>query len=177
METPHKARSTSAGAVTGPEAGAFGLGGVFDHLTNEHGELTRHITRILEELDPEERDNQYPALRSQLLSHERTERAVFYAALRQFPATETMAEAHDQQISELESLLQKLDTQPQGPEWLQTLILVSVLLKRHVRNEEDTVFPLARETIGDRASHDLRADYQYAKLGVVNTVEAEFRRR
>jgi hypothetical protein len=174
MSTEVKAHSTSTGAVIGPEADVSGLGGIFSHLMNEHGELTRLISQAFAAQTPEERRDIYPALRTALLAHERTEQSVLYATLRQFSATQGIAETHAQQMNELQELISKLDSLPiLDDAWLQELVLLSVHLQRHVRHEEDQLFPLARGSLGERLSHDLRVAYLAEKVGIVNTIEAE----
>ncbi|HET7544423.1 MAG TPA: hemerythrin domain-containing protein [Polyangiaceae bacterium] len=174
MSSQVKAHSTSTGAVIGPEADVTGLGGVLSLLINEHGELARAISRMFAAKTAEERRDIYPALRTDLLAHERTEQSVVYVTLQQFSATHAPAQEHAQQVSELSDLIFKLDSLPiHSEEWIQELVLLSVHLQRHVRQEEDQLFPLARTAIGERLSHDLKVAYLAQKAGIMNTIEAE----
>jgi len=147
---------------------------VFTQLINEHGELTRLLRGISDAKTRDQRSSLYPVLRTDLLAHEHTERAVLYGTLREFPATQAMADAHEREVGELESSLAQLDALSFETEaWYQALATLLERLQHHIRHEEDEVFPLARETLGERKSHDLKVAYLGTKAGLVNTIEAE----
>jgi len=173
MTVEIKAHSTSTGSVIGPEADVVGLGGVFKKLLEEHGEATRLMSHLLTQT-PEERKDLYPALRTALLSHERSEAAVVYAALRQNSSTLAVARAHAQEAAELEHAIAALDTlEIQTDVWLAQLRSLADLVRRHMEEEERDFFPQAHAALGDRESAELRVAYLRAKPGIVNTVEAE----
>ncbi|HKO46943.1 MAG TPA: hemerythrin domain-containing protein [Polyangiaceae bacterium] len=175
MSTEIKAHSTSSGAVVGPEADAFGLGALFNTLMEEHGYVTRLIALAIAAETPEASENMYPALRSSLLSHEQTEAAVLYSTLRQYSSAAQLVDAHARDAEELETVIHTLDSlRATSSEWRAQLESLSALIREHVRKEEDEFFPFARATLGEVASHDLRADYLRTKQGVANTVEADF---
>jgi|SRR6478609_2577118 len=175
MSTEIKAHSTSSGAVVGPQAGVSGLGALFNELMEEHGYLTRLIARAIAAETPEASENMYPALRSTLLSHEQTEAMVLYGTLRQYSSAAQLVDAHARDEAELEALIHSLDSlRATSSEWRVQLEALSALVREHVRKEEDEFFPFARATLGEVASHDLRADYLRTKQGVANTVEADF---
>ena len=175
MSTEIKAHSTSSGAVVGPEADVSGLGALFNRLMEEHGYVTRLLALAIAAETPEASENMYPALRSALLSHEQTEAAVLYSKLRQYASAAQLVEAHARDAEELETIIHTLDSlRATSAEWPAQLEALSALVREHVRKEEDEFFPFARATLGEVASHDLRADYLRTKQGIVNTVEADF---
>lgn len=175
MSTEIKAHSTSSGAVIGPEADVAGLGALFNHLMDEHGYLTRLIALAIAADTPEASWNMYPGLRSALLSHEQTEAVVLYGTLRQYPSAAQLVDAHARDEEELETVIHTLDSlKPTSSEWRAQLEVLSTLLRGHVRKEEDEFFPFARATLGQAATHDLRAEYLRTKPGVINRVEGDF---
>jgi hemerythrin-like domain-containing protein len=175
MSTQIKAHSTSDGAVVGPEADVSGLGALFNLLMEEHGYVTRLIARAIAAETPEASENMYPALRSSLLSHEQTESAVLYGTLRQYSSAAQLVDAHARDTQELQTVIHKLDSlRATSSEWRAQLEALSTLVREHVRKEEDEFFPFARATLGEAASHDLRADFLRTKQGIANTVEADF---
>ena len=175
MSTEIKAHSTSSGVVDGPEAGVSGLGALFNELMQEHGYVTRLIALALSAETPEASEHMYPALRSSLLAHEQTEATVLYSTLRQYSSAAQLVDAHTRDAEELETVIHTLDSlRATSSEWRAQLEVLSALVREHIRKEEDEFFPFARTTLGEVASHDLRADYLRTKQGLVNTVEADF---
>src|SRR5262249_3177331 len=77
-----------------------GLTGVFKTLMEEHGALAALLRRV--QGSDSLRLELWPEIRSELLAHERGERSVVYAALREFDDTRAIAERHDEETAQLE---------------------------------------------------------------------------
>ena len=169
-----KAHSTSSGAVVGQEAGLILQGGIFRKLVDEHGEAAQLMMKVRAATDAESRHNLYPALRTALLGHERTESSILYAELKRYPDTQQIVEKHEQEAQRLEATIRTLDTiEITNEAWLPRFIELCALVQSHVREEEDELFIAAFATLGESASDDLRVAYLRAKPGFVNRVEAE----
>lgn len=174
MSTAARAHTTSTGSVLGPEVGVAGLGGIFNKLMNEHGEAVRLIARVIAAHGAEARANLYPALRTALLAHERTETSTLYATLRRYPATQAIVSSHEREARHLETVIGALDAlEISSSAWLPQLQGLSDMLQQHIREEEDDFFPAALTAIGASVSEDLRVEYLRAKPGIVNSIEAD----
>lgn len=168
------AHSTSTGAVVGQEAEASELNGIFLKLVNEHGEAAQLMTNVRAATTAEGRKNLYPSLRAALLAHEKTESSILYSELGRYPAMTSIVETHTQEADELAATIRALDAVDFDSEaWLPRFTDLCELVQKHVREEEDLFFPQALEALGPTMSEDLRAAYERAKPGFVNSVQAD----
>ncbi|HEY4107269.1 MAG TPA: hemerythrin domain-containing protein [Polyangiaceae bacterium] len=166
-----RAHSTATGSVLGPAGEAAGLGGIFNRLIQEHGELTTLIRRARMSADAGLRRDVYRTIRAELAVHERAESSVLYAELQRYPETRRIATQHAGFARELEEGLRELDAlDAAGDEWIAAFERFSELVHAHVEEEENAFFPLARQTLGDSASWELERQYKRVKQGFANSI-------
>lgn len=150
----------SAGMMKGVKARLDGLVGVFRALAEQHGEVAVLLKRLQDK--PEKKPELWPEIRRELLSHERGELREVYSVLRANLQTRALAERHDQQASEMEALIDKIDVAPREA-WRPVFDQLVDAVLRHAREEEKEIFPQAQDAIGHKAAHELEAKYLAAQ--------------
>ena len=101
--------SKAMGKAKEGKAAATGLTGVFRTLAEQHGEVSALLKRAKSSDDPARRTELWQKIRVELLSHERAEMREVYPVLREYAETRTLAEHHDREAKELESMISRLD--------------------------------------------------------------------
>ena len=151
--------SKGAGMMKGVKARLDGLHGVFRTLAEQHGEVSAMLKRLQDK--PEKKNELWPEIRRELLSHERAEMREIYPVLRQHAQTRALAEHHDQEAADLERLIERLDMQVGDWNMLFDQLVDAVI--HHANEEENEIFPKAQDAIGDRATKDLDARFLATK--------------
>ena len=151
--------SKGAGMMKGVKARLDGLHGVFRTLAEQHGEVSAMLKRLQDK--PEKKNELWPEIRRELLSHERAEMREIYPVLRQHAQTRALAEHHDQEAADLERLIEHLDMQVGDWNMLFDQLVDAVI--HHANEEENEIFPKAQDAIGDRAAKDLDARFLATK--------------
>jgi hemerythrin superfamily protein len=159
--------SKGAGKLKGVKARLDGLVGVFRTLAEQHGEVKVLLERLQDK--PEKKPELWPEIRRELLSHERGELREVYPVLRQHMQTRALAEHHDQEAAEMESLIEKLDT-PQTLDWQALYNQLVDAVIHHAEEEEKEIFPKAQAVLGDQACKALDARFLAAKQQAASAV-------
>jgi hypothetical protein len=155
-----------AGSLKAAKAAVEGLTGVFRRLAQEHGELTALMLRVNRSRDPELRAKLFPTIRQELLSHERGEVEVVYAALEKPLETQSIVAQHRQEMVELEKLLEQLcNLAYDDPAWDTSFAALTECVQRHAAEEEQAFFPTAQRILGASASRELLLRYEAVKDG------------
>ena len=152
--------SKGAGMVKAVKARLEGLVGVFKTLAEQHGEVAALLKRL--QHSPDKRSELWPEIRRELLSHERAELREVYPVLRQYGETRVLAEHHDQEASELESLIQRLDLITTD-DWRPLFDQLVETVLHHANEEEEKIFPNAQDAIGHDAARELEQRFLSAK--------------
>lgn len=159
--------SKGAGKMHGVRARLDGLVGVFQTLAEEHGEVSALLKRLQER--PEKQPELWPTIRRELLSHERAEQRVVYPVLLRHPETQIFAEQHEQEATQLEAMIERLDraTIDEWPSLYNQLVDTVI---HHAKEEESEIFPIARQVIGDATAKDLDDRFLAAKQQATEVV-------
>ena len=154
--------SKGMGAVKGVKARVEGLSGVFRTLCEQHGEVSALLRRV--QGDRAKRAELWPKIRRELLSHERAELAEVFPVLRQYPETAQFAEQHDQEATQLETLIARVqELSVDAPDWSQRFDELVELVVKHVAEEEDTMFPAAQKALGGDRAKEIEPKFLAAK--------------
>jgi hypothetical protein len=139
-----------------------GLTGVFKTLMEQHGAISALLRRADGgDVEPAEL---WPEIRSELLSHERGESRVVYAALRELDDTRALAEQHDEEAAALELQIARVDAQDVEAEiWGDRFEELAELVKQHMADEESDIFPAAQKALGKDRARQLDARFLEAK--------------
>lgn len=159
--------SKGAGKMKGVKARLDGLVGVFQTLAEQHEEVKVLMKRLQDK--PEKKPELWPQIRRELLSHERGELREVYPVLRQYTETRARAEHHDQEATEMEQLIEKLDL-AQSLDWQALYNQLVDAVIHHAEEEEKEIFPRAREVLGDQACKELDARFLAAKKQAASAV-------
>jgi hemerythrin superfamily protein len=154
------------GVVKGVKATLEGMTGVFKTLMEQHGEASTMLKRA--ERDEGKRNELWPKIRRELLSHERGEMRVVYPELRLHDETRGFAEQHDREAGELEAAIGALDKTAVG-EWDRPLEELIELVDAHVALEENTIFPKAIEVLGKDRARELDDEFLAAKKSAMES--------
>jgi hemerythrin superfamily protein len=164
--------SKAVGTAHAVKAGFKGLRGVFLHLAEEHGEVGAMMKRVAKSDDANERREQYPKIRAELLSHERGEIAEVYAALSKHDETRSIVSTHNQEAKQLEAAIAAVDALDFGASgWGTAFDRLFALVQQHVEEEENEFFPRAQEVIGEDQSKALLERYENAKKAAKSQVQ------
>ena len=146
--------SKGKGAIKSVEAHLEGLRGVFRTLAQQHGEVSALLKRV--EHDADKRRDLWPTIRVELLSHERAELRELFPVLRQHEATRALADHHDADAREMERMiarLEKLDIESEA--WGTLFSELTDAVVAHAGEEEQVIFPVAQQAIGEVVADDL----------------------
>jgi hemerythrin superfamily protein len=133
---------------------------VFKTLAEQHAEVKVLLKRLQDK--PEKKPELWPEIRRELLSHERGELREVYPVLRRHVQTRALAEHHDQEAADMETLIEKLDmAQPVDWPMLYDQLVDAVI--HHAEEEEKEIFPKAQQAIGSDAARDIEARFLAAK--------------
>jgi Hemerythrin HHE cation binding domain len=155
-----------AGSLQAAKARVEGLTGVFRKLAQEHGELSALMLRVSRSRDVALRERLLPTIRQQLLSHERGEIEVVYAALEEPLETQGIVAQHRQEVVELDKMLEQLcNLECADPAWASAFAALTECVQRHAAEEEQEFFPTAQRVLGGATARELSLRYHAIKEG------------
>ena len=145
---------------------------IFTTIRNDHDLARQLMQRLTAARSPELRQHLCEELRQAVRVHSRAEEATFYAALRDCPAYEdgmTHSTAEHEAIDErLDEAVKAGSTSP----WFLPLYgEARLLLERHMTEEEDLIFPLAKKLLTEIHAQRLGRDMRQLKD---DYIEADF---
>lgn len=158
-------------ALLSSATGGRPLTGVFATLVEQHRqvlELLRHAGAVP---DAPRRQERWVDARRRLLSHERAEATVIYAALEGYETAGTLLAQHSLQAAEIESAIEEVDaTEAESDRWLERLRDVTALVDDHVRDEETDFFHRAQRLLGENAARELVERFMSAQRDVLHAL-------
>jgi hemerythrin superfamily protein len=143
------------------KAALKGLHGILRSLVEQHGQASGLLMRLKGNAD--KRAELWPVVRTELLAHERSEMEVLYRELQYDPRTRDMAEHHDQEAGELESLIRQIDAiSYSDASWEMLFEQLVDTVQHHVSEEEGEIFPKAQEVLGSERVEAMDATFEDA---------------
>ena len=147
---------------------------IFELLARDH----RNVRALLDEIEGAEDDRQRQALFSRLVdeveAHSQAEDDVFYSTLESAGNLADRIDEARQEHDQVEALLEELDGLPvSGDDWLDKVREIRLLIEHHVAEEEQQLFPLARQALGDQEALRLGSEFLHARLLVTEEVSSE----
>ena len=131
---------------------------VFEMLIDEHEKAKQMIAALEDE--GVSRDEVFSQLREALDMHMWFEEAVVYPAMKKLEELKDRVPEAVEEHAEAKTLLRKLDTVDKGNEdWLATLEKLSEALEHHIAEEEQEIFPTAREQLGEEKAEQMAGKY------------------
>jgi hemerythrin-like domain-containing protein len=147
-----------------------GLSGIFTTLMEEHGQISALLMRVRASSDPHVWRALLPTIREELLAHEHCELAVLYPVFRTHESTAQFARKHEREVSELEALVESLtEMEVEDPRWQRCFHELAMRVHKHVAEEENEFFPVARMAFGQE-SHALDVAYRAKKQAIIDAL-------
>jgi hemerythrin superfamily protein len=147
------------------------LAGVFETLAEQHRQLLELLREAGSSAAAAQRRERWAEARRRLLSHERAESQVVYAALQRNESASRVLQQHAGQVTELERAVGALDSTDWGSEhWISRLRDVLALVDDHVRDEEQDFFPRAQRLLGEDAARALDEPFERAQRDILHTL-------
>jgi hemerythrin superfamily protein len=130
----------------------------FEKLMQDHRIAEQCLAEIVATTckETERREQLFKELRAMLEAHETFEEEVLYPEIDQFPSTRlVVAEAFDEH-AEFDAILQEIAGIPADrDDWIDRILEFKELLQKHVRAEEETMFPPARLEVDKSRAEEL----------------------
>jgi hemerythrin superfamily protein len=146
------------------------LTGVFETLINEHRKAVEQLERIAHQ-SAESRQQSWPILRRQLLSHDRAEELEVYAALEGYEGARDILQHHKLDAAEFEGAINELDAVDyESEQWIAKLRDIVAMFDDHIRDEETEYFPRAQELLGENKTRELHDRFVSAQREVIHTL-------
>lgn len=147
------------------EARVRGLVGVFNTLSEQHGEVSALLKRVQD--DPSKRIALWPKIRQELVSHEKAELREVYPVVSEYAETRVLALQHDAEASDLSMLIDRIHaTEISSEQWGVLFDQLVTLVEQHAQEEEQEIFPKAQEAMGATRAKDIEARFLAAKKQV-----------
>lgn len=138
---------------------------IFDRLKQDHDKHRNLLDQIEGEAGPSQaRQRAFDAFKTEVTAHAATEEETLYATMMRLSD-----ERHDAQHSvaehkELGELIQAVaDAAPNGDAWTEAFGELAKKYRHHIDEEEQEMFPKAKEAIGDDKAAALRDEYNNRK--------------
>lgn len=144
---------------------------IYDMLHQDHDKVKHALNRILDTTDGAEktREKLFGEIKQDLEIHTRFEEEVFYPQFRKAKADEEAEEEVDDALEEhdeAKSMLEELSAMDKtSEEFVEKVKELKQALEHHISDEEDEMFPQARETLDESKALEMGDRYQQMKQG------------
>jgi len=135
-----------------------------DLLKQDHENVKQLFRDADETHDAKRKKELFDQIETELEIHTHIEETVFYPAMEQHEELKTLvAEARDEH-DEVKELLEDMESMtPEDEEFESSLQDLIESVEHHVEEEEQEMFPKARQIVGDKALEDLGRQLEAAK--------------
>ena len=149
---------------------------IYEALKKDHEEVSELFDQLLacEEQD-ERHDEIVEQIRDALVPHARAEEAVFYNTLRSLNADRSEIMHGYKEHLEAESMLRLLQVKDKvNADWKETARKLKEAIEHHVREEEGTIFAIAKSMLTDEEANKIGEAFEQLKpeiqkQGVIGT--------
>ena len=138
---------------------------IFDRLKQDHDKHRALLAEIEGAKGPSEaRQQAFDSFKTEVTAHAATEEETLYATMMRLSD-----ERHDAQHSvaehkEIGDLIQKVaEAAPTSPSWTEAFGELAHKYRHHIDEEEQEMFPKAKDAIGEEKAAALRAEYENRK--------------
>ncbi|MBX6322001.1 MAG: hemerythrin domain-containing protein [Rhodospirillaceae bacterium] len=139
---------------------------VFAMLIEEHAKAKQLIAKLQKTGSGavKTREQTFMQLKDALDMHMRFEEKVVYPAFKKLPDLKERVPEAVEEHAEAKALLRKLERADKADEkWLDLLQELSDAIEHHVDEEENEIFPVAREEMGEGQPEDMASKYRAMK--------------
>lgn len=131
---------------------------IFQAIIKDHEEIKDLLNELisLEKEDKEDRKDIIQNIRDELIPHARAEEAILYNSLRALDHGKSMVMHSYQEHMEAEALLRALQVEDKiDMSWKNTAKKLKDALEKHISEEENKLFKIAREVISEQDAETL----------------------
>jgi hemerythrin superfamily protein len=129
---------------------------IFNLLKEDHDKVKNLFQKLEKTEETSERDELFGQLEHELTIHSRLEEEHFYPALEHDPRTKDLISEALKEHKQVDQVLEDLmDMLPDDGDWDETLKELNRLVEHHVTEEENTMFPKARQVLGEEKAQEL----------------------
>jgi hemerythrin superfamily protein len=141
---------------------------IYTKLKNDHESVAHVLQRLLEmktgATNTGPRQRLFSELKHSLIQHSEAENEVFYAPLREHSDTRDLIRDGQAEHQRIESLLNELDgIEKDDAQWGAQLHTLKGIIEHHVHEEEEKVFPKARNIFTAQQAKELGQQFAQAK--------------
>jgi hemerythrin superfamily protein len=147
---------------------------IYTKLKNDHESVAHVLQRLLEmatgTTNTAQRQTLFGELKHSLMQHSEAENEVFYTPLRAHSETRDLIRAGQEEHERIETLLNDLDRMEKDDAlWGAQLHTLHGLIEHHVHEEEEKVFPKARNIFTAQQAKELGHQFAQAKARQTST--------
>lgn len=165
MARPTEIAGEAMGKVKGAKQKLTGGEGIFERLATEHGEISTMIRRVAASTDESDvRKELFGKIRSELLAHSRAEEKEVYSRFRSIPELASRMNQSADEHHRIEAFLDQLAGMDITEDrWIEVFRDMMQLVQKHVTEEEQQVFPVAKKALSTEQSKELEDTYLQEK--------------
>ncbi len=164
MAEPTEIAGKIAGKARALSAAIRGYRGIFRTLMEEHAEVRTIMKHLADSDKPETRKDLFPIFRAEFLSHAIGEEKEVYPVLSGFAELKDMVERGIDEQHDVEAMIDKLSAVDiHAAEWKPTFLKIKSAIEEHVEEEENSIFPRAKELVGDDEANRIKARFLKVK--------------
>lgn len=121
---------------------------IFSQLKRDHDQIRSLFEKVEQAPDTKDRLDLFGEVKRALTAHSKAEDQTFYTELETDEELEDDIVDARQEHELIDQLIAEVEgTDPDDGRWMTRLVELKDAVERHVREEEDQIFPLARELL------------------------------
>lgn len=140
-------------------------------IETDHRKVEQIFMELESSKNAEQMYNCFNQLYKELNLHSEAEELVFYAAMYDFEETEGFIAEAEEEHEEAEILLEELRTlNPAEAEFQEKIQQLKEAVMHHVQEEEQEIFPVVRQVMGEKELQQMAEDFMEAKTRVEEVI-------
>ena len=138
---------------------------IFDRLTQDHNRHREMLETLADTSgDSAERDDMFKKFRIEVSAHAAAEEETLYAVMLQDPDLREEGQHSVSEHKEIDDFLEELqETDMSSPGWLATFKKMRHRYEHHIDEEEEEIFPAAKEELAKGVPEELKAKFDKRK--------------
>lgn len=162
MEKMRESIGKAAGKIKRAGAALTGDKGILRTLKEQHAEVSVLMKQVNAGGESARRQL-FPKIRESLVAHAKAEQETFYAALDGHELARTRLDHSVREHQQMEQLVEQLHTTPTDAAlWEQSFDQLVKVVNDHVREEEDDMFPIAKQVLSEKQLHEIESQFETA---------------
>ena len=136
----------------------------FELLISDHQKVSELFEQIENDEDQAVQENTFAKIKQELTVHAEIEETYLYPLVRQYTETQELTAEAIEEHQEVKQLLAELNEMtPMDEDWEDTIQELKEAVEHHVEEEENEMFPKAKEILDEATINQLGEDLQRGK--------------